>query len=435
MACREAPQPGGLVAGHEVRGPTLSTSTTLRRRIGRREGDPLKSDSPLPPSENKRFYPALNGLRAIAVLLVFFQHYVASYHPAMNWGWIGVDIFFVLSGFLITGILYDTRDQAHRVRNFYMRRTLRIFPLYYAVLLAALLTTPIFHWLWNPAWILWFCYLGNYARFIYLHSPLLPLGAIDHLRAQPIPPRSLTLRLGHFWSLCVEEQFYLLWPMVVFSLKRRETLRNLCLASVPVLLLARIACTFLIPQEYLSADLLYRFTPLRADALLIGGFAALAIRGPEAALVHRLARIVLLASAAGFILWELAYQRLGSTHLFYHPYAGDPYMTTIGYTFLDLASAALVLHLLSLDHLLARLLNLAPLRYLGEISYGFYVFHDIFHGLYDHLFRSLFGDRPKLGGQVGVPLLAFAGTLLLATLSFRFFERPFLLLKSRFAKA
>src|ERR1700722_12874022 len=84
----------------------------------------------LPASENKRFYPALDGLRAIAVLMVFYQHYLSAGNdlPALNWGWSGVDIFFVLSGFLITGILYDTRNVLHRFRNFYVRRTLRISP-------------------------------------------------------------------------------------------------------------------------------------------------------------------------------------------------------------------------------------------------------------------------------------------------------------------
>src|ERR1700722_7833144 len=105
----------------------------------------------LPAPEKKRFYPALDGLRAIAVLMVFYQHYYPNFRMGLNWGWAGVDIFFVLSGFLITGILYDTQNAAHRFRNFYVRRTLRIFPLYYGVLLLALLLTPLLHWTWHPA--------------------------------------------------------------------------------------------------------------------------------------------------------------------------------------------------------------------------------------------------------------------------------------------
>src|ERR1700742_2071666 len=94
--------------------------------------------------ENRVFYPALDGLRAIAFLMVLLQHYLA-----VPWGWTGVNVFFVLSGFLITGILWDTRDTPHRIRNFYVRRALRIFPLYYAIALLFVLTTPLLHWHWT----------------------------------------------------------------------------------------------------------------------------------------------------------------------------------------------------------------------------------------------------------------------------------------------
>ncbi len=395
--------------------------------------DPDSNPEHLPPPENKRFYPALDGLRAIAVLMVFFGHYGALRFPFLLWGSAGVDLFFVLSGFLITGILYDTRNDPHRVRNFYMRRTLRIFPLYYGVLLGALLTTPLFHWLWSPAWVLWFCYLGNYARFVFIHSPLLHVGALDHLWSQPRTATSLTLYLGHFWSLCVEEQFYLLWPLVVFTVRKRETLRTICLASIPVVLAARTACLWLVPPLYLSQEIVYRATPLRADALLIGGFLALALRGPEADRLLRWSQPFLLSLLAVFVVAELLSALISAQHTFYHPYSGDPFMNTIGYTLLDLAAAALVLNLLSLQHPLARLFNLQPLRELGNISYGFYVFHDMLHGVYSRLARHLLHDHNFMSFTPLMMSIAFISTIVIATLSYRFFERPFLQLKSRFA--
>ena len=258
-------------------GPTEIEKSDPQLYSAQREG--LVRDLPLP--ENKRFYPALDGLRALAVLMVFFEHYESAEFPAFNWGWVGVDVFFVLSGFLITGILYDTRETKHRFRNFYVRRILRIFPLYYGVLLLGVLLTPIFHWLWNPAWILWFCYLGYYSRFIYLHDPLFVRGAIEHLVAKSPLDHIGALYLGHFWSLCVEEQFYLVWPFIVFRIRDRVRLRNFCALICGLTLLLRVMCVVFVPNQYLSAELLYRITPLRVDALLLGGVVALCLRGPE----------------------------------------------------------------------------------------------------------------------------------------------------------
>lgn len=167
--------------------------------------------------------------------MVFCQHYL-PYPASLRRGWTGVDIFFVLSGFLITGILYDTRNTRHRFRNFYVRRTLRIFPLYYGILLAAVLLMPVFHWVFHPIWYLWPLYLENYGRFVWVHDLHTTPYALDHLlsarRHFANPP--LVFYLGHFWSLCVEEQFYLAWPLVVFLVKDRVRLRNVCAAALLV---------------------------------------------------------------------------------------------------------------------------------------------------------------------------------------------------------
>src|SRR5437868_4964541 len=135
--------------------------------------------------------PALDGLRGIAIVLVLMHQFdlITSPHAidvAFDAGWIGVQLFFVLSGFLITGGLLDTRDQHGYFRGFFVRRVLRIFPLYYAALVATLIAGNTSIWLWT--------YLSNF-------------------RPHPALP--------HFWSLAVEEQFYLVWPFVVWLAGRR----------------------------------------------------------------------------------------------------------------------------------------------------------------------------------------------------------------------
>lgn len=393
-----------------------------------------ESEPGVPPPENKKFYPALDGLRAVAVLMVFSAHYMGPHHPWMAWGWAGVDVFFVLSGFLITGVLFDTQDRTGRFRIFYIRRALRIFPLYYGVLFLALLTTPIFHWFWNRASLLWFVYLGNFSRFFFAHSNLIQPGGgtqyLDHLVGQPFTAHSPMLLLGHFWSLCVEEQFYLVWPLVVFSIGRRTTLRNLCLLSVPVLLAARVLCLLFAPKIALQYELLYRATPLRVDALLIGGALALMLRGPEAERVRRSAMPLLGIAAAGFLLWEGIFRYY--TGSVYHPYAGAPVLTTVGYTLIDLVSGLLILALLRLDNPLAHALNHPALRGLGRISYGFYVFHDLFHIFIVRGFQRLFHREDFPHDHLLVAAVGFVLTLVLATLSYHFFEVPFLRLKDRF---
>jgi peptidoglycan/LPS O-acetylase OafA/YrhL len=171
-------------------------------------------------------YAALDGLRGFAILMVLFVHFIgdATPHTAVeralvklaNYGIWGVDLFFVLSGFLITGILHDAKSSPHYFRDFYVRRTLRIFPLYYsalALLFGVLPVLPVAYpaglaesarhqaWLW--------CYVTN----VYL----------ARAGAWALP------YVSHFWSLAVEEHFYLLWPIVVLTSTRAALLR-ICVA-------------------------------------------------------------------------------------------------------------------------------------------------------------------------------------------------------------
>src|SRR5467141_1688790 len=180
--------------------------------------------------------PALDGLRGLAIIMVLFVHFVGACQPesaferilikGSNYGVWGVDLFFVLSGYLITGILYDSKGSAHYYRNFYVRRILRIFPLYYGVLFLLFFVFPLFPSVYPTG-------LEESARH---QAWVWPFGVnlFIALRGWWALPY-----ISHFWSLAIEEHFYLLWPLVVFSF-RRETLERICLGVIVAALALRI---------------------------------------------------------------------------------------------------------------------------------------------------------------------------------------------------
>jgi peptidoglycan/LPS O-acetylase OafA/YrhL len=389
---------------------------------------PVTGNTEFTQPENRAFFPALDGLRAIAFLLVFLQHFYA-----LPWGWTGVNIFFVLSGFLITGILFDTRGDAHRARNFYVRRTLRIFPLYYAIFLALLLLWPIFHWRWTAAWLAWPLYLANYLRLF--HRATVPNSSLNLAAnawlSSPLLPRT-RIYLGHFWSLCVEEQFYLVWPWVVFWIRSRRILLWVCGLSIVVVPLLRLLVQQTAPAWMVHGSM-FNATPFQLDSLLLGGLLALLYRGAHRASLLTIGRIcavlfgmVTIAFLAhsinphGFPSWREAYL---------YP-AWQP---TFGTSFVNLFAAALVLCCINPGGWFVRLFSVRPLRWLGRISYGAYVFHDIFHDFYVHTSIALGHHSAFLAAhksEVAV-VLGLTSTCLVAWLSFRLFESPFLNLKER----
>ncbi|MGC4048850.1 MAG: acyltransferase [Paludibaculum sp.] len=215
----------------------------------------------------KNRIPALDGLRGIALLLVLLLHFRAPdlAHPwkgILGLGWVGVQLFFVLSGFLITGILLDSRGSTNYFTGFWMRRILRIFPLYFAALAAFLFVFPTLvvygdKYLPNQAdRIYYWMYLNNWV-------PLPADGRLEHI-------------LGHFWSLAVEEQFYLVWPMVVWLLPARRLLR-FCGVACLLVLAVRTACVC----SGWDPAWIYRNTVLRSDALMLGAMAAVVVREAE----------------------------------------------------------------------------------------------------------------------------------------------------------
>ncbi len=380
---------------------------------------PVTGNTEVTAPENRAFYPALDGLRALAFLMVFATHYLS-----LPWGWGGVNFFFVLSGFLITGILYDTKDAPHRARNFYMRRTLRIFPLYYAVLLAAVLLWPMAHWLWNWKWLLWAAYLGNFAHFSPMPagSPAQQLG--DFQLNGFILGHRLVLYLGHFWSLCIEEQFYLVWPWIVFWLRDRRKLLWICGLALPIGVVLRILSQVYLPPWMVAENVLSRFTPLSCDALLVGGFIALLLRGPHKAALLRAASWALppylIACALWLLLWRRLHSQAGS-----YPYPN--WTETFGFTVLDILGVLLMMNALQPGNWVYRALHLRPLRWAGRISYGAYVLHDIPH---QSIWRFAGLIWPSHERRTGIAL-ALVWTYGAAWLSFRFLESPFLNLKER----
>lgn len=386
--------------------------------------------------ENRAFYPALDGIRALAFLMVFAQHYLQ-----LPWGWTGVDIFFVLSGFLITGILFDTRNDLHRVRNFYVRRTLRIFPLYFGVMLAIFLTSPLVHWQWNWRWLVWPAYLGNFARFIHPYDIGDPLQLLaDFQPSAFLAGRHLTLYLGHFWSLCVEEQFYLIWPWVVFWIRDRKKLLWVCASTVPLCVAARLIGHFYFPSWMLENEILYRATPFRLDALLLGGLIALVLRANNKQVLFEFARKAFPVSAGAVLLWLLFAPH---RHLWQRPYAYPSWKFTWGLCVVDILSGLLILVALQPGSLVYRLFSLRPLRWIGRMSYGAYVLHDIPHPLYGSLSLLLarhLDSRLRLSehfihiqATFITAVMGLTLTLVLAWLSFRYFESPFLELKEKWA--
>ena len=295
-----------------------------------------------------------------------------------------------------------------------------------------LLLTPIVHWRWDRYWLAWPLYLGNFLRFLspaagVMRSPL-EYASDGHLTSRLLP--NTELYFGHLWSLCVEEQFYLLWPWVVFAVRKRRALLWICTTAVVLGPVLRFALQAHAPEWMLHEELLYRATPSQADALLLGGLLALLWRGEHRATLIRVARYAALLGTllwAGYLLFVVRDWRMITIPYPHWTYTG-------GLLFCNVYSAALIVCAAGERGLVYRLLHAWPLRWVGRLTYGAYVFHDVLHDGFVHIVVHAGGPRIAENYPLRNELaaaIALPATLLLAWLSFRFFETPFLNLKER----
>jgi peptidoglycan/LPS O-acetylase OafA/YrhL len=354
--------------------------------------------------QERTYYPLLSGLRGIAILLVVFYHNFGFFNYFF-FGWVGVDLFFVLSGFLITSILIADRDKKNYFRNFFLKRLLRIFPVYYLTLFIILfvipalapgaISTSIDYYKQNQLYI-WF-YLQNWL-FIFKQPP-------DNL-------------LSHLWSLAVEEQYYFLWPFLLFLIKDLKKLFYIMLSLLLLVIFLRfIIWTFKI--EELAYFNLYTFS--RIDGICIGSMLAL-IRINSQNFFEKYTPFIILSLAALNFLFFFFNREMEFSF---------PYLAIVGYTTFAILFGLLVNEAITTkNRILHFILGNRILNFFGYISYGLYIFHWPIYVLLRTETEN-WGSKyvnnisPQIFASISLTLLA----IIMAYLSYKFFEAPFLKMK------
>lgn len=350
----------------------------------------------------------LEGVRGIAILAVMCTHFerflpavgiLAALKPWLAYGWIGVDLFFVLSGFLITGILVETREAPNYFSSFYLRRTLRIFPIYYFTLVVVFAAAAHFPAgldrvpSGNERWF-YFAYLDNWIA-VWKHA---------------WPPNVV----GHFWSLGVEEQFYVVWPFVVVGLTRRALFRVAVGVAVAALMIRIVWVSVAGPNDGITLA-----TTSRLDSLLCGAIASFVFARGKTERREPYLRWLVIVPLALFAIGVIA------------SHGSYAFVQSVGFSLLAVGFGALVLELALRDgstDSLARFFSSPWLTRVGRYSYGMYVYHVPILGACELVILNRVPHDLVRQPLFAIAYVGFLGalTFFVAAVSFEIFERRIL---------
>jgi peptidoglycan/LPS O-acetylase OafA/YrhL len=362
------------------------------------------------------YIKSLDGVRAIAIILVMTFHAGIFY-----FGWMGVQLFFVLSGFLITGILWKEKfreeKRSDKFKRFWARRTLRIFPLYFGYLIVLGITFLIIHFpsyykLYAPYL---FTYTVNYTRLL------------SAWQGNPL--------FTHLWSLSVEEQFYLFFPLIIFLLPAK-----MIRYFLPAIIIVAPLIRFFLGEYYqtrtslhTAADAVYWNTLSHLDAFFLGGIIPVfslekKIKQPFLFLVLFFF-IAMISGLANFMNYE-NFNSSFFRDLGYH--YDDDHAYVWRFTCLNLFFASLILYLIDIRKksaaYLSKFFENKYLARIGRVSYGMYIFH---WAVFVYIFRSIYENQNLLVKiLLFIPYLAI--TYAISELSYRLYESRFLLMKEKF---